>query len=101
MDRSSGVLMPMSSLPSPYGIGTMGKSAYLDSFFFRRAFRKISPEQLRPKSQMADGAIFTDEEHRTEDLMVSESRFSAPEWNRREDLFPEEKPDKRRGRRRR
>ncbi len=31
MDRSSGVLMPMSSLPSPYGIGTMGKSAYLDN----------------------------------------------------------------------
>jgi 4-alpha-glucanotransferase len=28
MERSSGVLMPMSSLPSPYGIGTMGKSAY-------------------------------------------------------------------------
>ena len=23
-----GILMPMSSLPSPYGIGTMGKSAY-------------------------------------------------------------------------
>ena len=28
MKRSSGVLMPMSSLPSPYGIGTMGKCAY-------------------------------------------------------------------------
>ena len=28
MLRESGVLMPMSSLPSPYGIGTMGKSAY-------------------------------------------------------------------------
>ena len=28
MKRSCGVLMPMSSLPSPYGIGTMGKSAY-------------------------------------------------------------------------
>ena len=28
MDRKSGILMPMSSLPSPYGIGTMGKSAY-------------------------------------------------------------------------
>ena len=26
--RSSGILMPMSSLPSPYGIGTMGKAAY-------------------------------------------------------------------------
>ena len=28
MERKSGILMPMSSLPSPYGIGTMGKSAY-------------------------------------------------------------------------
>ena len=28
LPRKSGVLMPMSSLPSPYGIGTMGKSAY-------------------------------------------------------------------------
>lgn len=28
IERSSGILMPMSSLPSPYGIGTMGKAAY-------------------------------------------------------------------------
>ena len=28
MQRSSGVLMPLSSLPSPYGIGSMGKDAY-------------------------------------------------------------------------
>jgi len=28
MERSSGVLMSISSLPSPYGIGTLGKSAY-------------------------------------------------------------------------
>lgn len=28
MERSSGILMPMSSLPSKYGIGTMGKCAY-------------------------------------------------------------------------
>ena len=28
MKRSSGILMPMSSLPSNYGIGTMGKEAY-------------------------------------------------------------------------
>ena len=28
IERSSGVLMPMSSLPSPYGIGTMGKEAF-------------------------------------------------------------------------
>ncbi len=28
MERSSGVLMAISSLPSPYGIGTLGKEAY-------------------------------------------------------------------------
>lgn len=28
MKRSSGILMPIFSLPSPYGIGTMGKEAY-------------------------------------------------------------------------
>ena len=26
--RSAGILMPISSLPSPYGIGTLGKAAY-------------------------------------------------------------------------
>ena len=28
MRRSSGILLPISSLPSPYGIGTLGKAAY-------------------------------------------------------------------------
>lgn len=69
-----------------------GIVAYLDSFFFRRAFRKIRPERLMPASEKPEGAVFTDEEHRREDLMVQESRYSAPDWNRREDLFPGEKP---------
>lgn len=28
MRRSCGVLLPISALPSPYGIGTLGKAAY-------------------------------------------------------------------------
>ena len=28
LDRGAGVLLPISSLPSPYGIGTMGREAY-------------------------------------------------------------------------
>lgn len=35
--RSSGVLMAMSSLPSPYGIGTMGKSAFRFVDFLKSA----------------------------------------------------------------
>lgn len=37
MKRSSGVLMHISSLPSPYGIGTMGKEAYRFVDFLSRA----------------------------------------------------------------
>ena len=37
MIRSSGVLMPMSSLPSPYGIGGMGRSAYAFVDFLKAA----------------------------------------------------------------
>ena len=37
MDRASGILMPMSSLPSPYGIGTMGKSAFRFVDFLKAA----------------------------------------------------------------
>lgn len=40
MKRSSGILMPMSSLPSPYGIGTMGKAAYEFIDFLSEAGQK-------------------------------------------------------------
>ncbi len=67
-----------------------GLVAYLQSFFFRQAFRKLSPELVKKKkTHQAEGAIFTDEEHREQDLMVQESSFSDPNWNRREDLFPD------------
>ena len=40
MERSSGILMHMSSLPSKYGIGTMGKSAYDFVDFLSRSGQK-------------------------------------------------------------
>ena len=36
LDRGAGILMPVSSLPSPYGIGTFGKAAYEFVAFFSR-----------------------------------------------------------------
>ena len=38
--RTSGVLMHISSLPSPYGIGTMGKEARKFADFLKRAGQK-------------------------------------------------------------
>lgn len=40
MNRSSGILMAMSSLPGNYGIGTMGKSAYKFVDFLRDSGQK-------------------------------------------------------------
>ncbi len=37
MKRSSGILMPIFSLPSPYGIGTLGKEAYAFIDFLKSA----------------------------------------------------------------
>ena len=38
--RKSGILLHVSSLPSPYGIGTLGKSAYDFIDFLRQAGQK-------------------------------------------------------------
>ena len=40
MDRSSGILLHISSLPSPYGIGTLGKEAYAFADFLKAAGQK-------------------------------------------------------------
>lgn len=40
MERSSGILMPMSALPSAYGIGSMGKCAYQFVDFLKNAGQK-------------------------------------------------------------
>lgn len=78
-----------------------GLIAYLTSFFYRKAFQKISPEAMKVKNRKpAEGAIFTDEEHQEQDLMVQESSFSDPNWNRREDILGEDKPEPRQKRRR-
>lgn len=41
MNRSSGILLPVSSLPSPYGIGTLGKEAYAFVDFLKAAGQKV------------------------------------------------------------
>lgn len=53
MNRSSGVLLSMTSLPSPYGIGTMGKEAYQFIDFLAAARQKYW--QLLPLGPTAYG----------------------------------------------
>lgn len=48
--RKSGILMPVASLPGPYGIGSLGKPAFAFIDFLKRRGRKCgkcSPFHLR------------------------------------------------------
>ena len=40
MDRGAGILLPVSSLPSPYGIGTLGRDAYEFIDFLKQSGQK-------------------------------------------------------------
>ena len=40
MERSSGILLPISALPSPHGIGALGREAYAFADFLRSAGQK-------------------------------------------------------------
>ena len=48
--RESGILMPVSSLPGPFGIGTLGKSAYDFVDFLARAGQRLSLIHILPFS---------------------------------------------------
>ena len=58
---------------------------YLDSFFYRQAFKKLDPTLVMQASSAAEGSIFTDEAHMDERVNLhQESGYSNPDWNRRE-----------------
>lgn len=66
--------------------GTLGFGivAYLNSFILRKAFCLIDPVKLKTKHTTPKEAVFTDEEHRTREMMEPTSGYSYPDWNRRD-----------------
>ena len=91
MERKSGILMPMSSLPSPYGIGTMGKSAYKFVDFLKAAGQ--SYWQLLPLgptsygdspyssfSSFAGNPYFIDLDLLVKDKLLRKSEIESRDW---------------------
>ena len=91
MVRSSGVLMPLSSLPSPYGIGTMGKRAYEFVDFLSAAgqrYWQLLP--LVPTSQgdspyssfstFAGNPYFIDLDMLVKDKLLRQKEIDEREW---------------------
>ena len=91
MKRSCGILMPVTSLPSPYGIGTLGKEAYNFVDFLAKA--KQSWWQLLPAghtsygdspyqcfSTYAGNPYFIDLDLLIEDGLLEESEVTGLDW---------------------
>ncbi len=89
--RTSGILMHISSLPSPYGIGTMGKEAYKFIDFLKDAkqhYWQILPvcptsygdSPYQSFSTHAGNPYFIDFDILTEEGLLSKSDYSKINW---------------------
>ena len=91
MERKSGILMPIFSLPSKYGIGTLGKEAY--KFADSPAAAGQSVWQLLPLgptsyadspyssfSTFAGNPYFIDLDALVEDGLLKRSEIKAVDW---------------------
>ena len=91
MDRASGILLPISALPSPHGIGTLGKAAYAFADFLHAAGQKYwqllplgptsygdSPYQSF--STFAGNPYFIDLDLLVEDGLLEREEVDAVSW---------------------
>lgn len=94
--RSSGILLPISSLPSPYGIGTMGKSAFEFVDFLAKANQSwwqilpVGPTSYGDSpyqsfSTFAGNPYFVDLELLCEDGLLDRSELDAIDWGDKAD----------------
>ena len=90
--RSSGILMHISSLPSPYGIGTLGKAAYEFAAFLHKAgqhYWQILPlgptsygdSPYQSFSTCAGNPYFIDLDLLVEDQLLLRSELEAIDWS--------------------
>lgn len=89
--RNAGILMAISSLPSPYGIGTLGKDAYDFVNFVRDTNHKywqvlpVGPttygdSPYQPYSAFAGNPYFVDPDVLIEDGLLLKSEVLAVDW---------------------
>lgn len=89
--RSCGILMPISSLPSPYGIGTLGKAAYDFIDFLSKAGQSwwqmlpVGPTSFGDSpyqsfSAFAGNPYFIDPDMLIDDGLLKKSEVSEYDW---------------------
>lgn len=102
LDRGAGILLPISSLPSPYGIGTLGKEAYNFVDLLVRSKQKywqvlpIGPTSFGDSpyqsfSAFAGNPYFIDLDFLVEEELISREEIADYDWGKREDNIDYEK----------
>lgn len=93
--RASGVLMPISSLPSPYGIGTMGKAARKFIDFLEKAGQKywqilpicqtsFGDSPYQSFSSFAGNPYFIDLEYLCKEKLLTKKECESFDWGENE-----------------
>ena len=91
MDRSSGILLPVSALPGPYGIGTLGQAAYDFTDFLAKAGQQwwqmlpVGPTSYGDSpyqsfSTYAGNPYFVDLALLIDDGLLTPEEAAAPFW---------------------
>ncbi|MCR5825797.1 MAG: 4-alpha-glucanotransferase [Oscillospiraceae bacterium] len=91
MERSSGILLSISSLPSPYGIGTLGKAAYKFADFLKAAgqgYWQLLPlgptsygdSPYQSFSTYAGNPYFIDPDLLIKDKLLTKKEVTAYDW---------------------
>lgn len=91
MKRSSGILLPISALPSPYGIGTLGKAAYDFVEFLAasgQSWWQVLPvgptsygdSPYQSFSTYAGNPYFVDLDLLAEDSLLDQAELDAVDW---------------------
>lgn len=94
--RGAGILMPISSLPSPYGIGTMGKEAYRFADFLAAAGQKywqvlpVGPTSYGDSpyqsfSAFAGNPYFIDLDTLIDEGLLTKADVSCEDWGDNEE----------------
>ena len=89
--RKSGILMPVASLPGPYGIGSLGKPAFVFIDFLKKAGQKVwqmlplSPtgfgdSPYQSCSAFAGNPYFIDPDLLVEDGLLTKQEVKAYRW---------------------
>ena len=90
-EREAGILLPVSSLPSPYGIGTLGKEAFRFVDFLKAAGQKcwqvlpVGPtgfgdSPYQSYSTFAGNPYFIDLDRLVEEGLLTQAEAEMPDW---------------------